>query len=66
MLTRQDIQPHGDEPERARGGIVHIEGHAATLADGSRWWLIGEAWAMAEARAQMSGNPNRLRSGESC
>lgn len=60
MLNLHDIQPHGDKPERAHGGIVHIDGDLATLADGSRWWLTGEAWAMNEARAQMAGNPNRM------
>lgn len=53
--------PHGDNPERRHGGIVRLDGQAATLADGSRWWLTGEAWAMTAARIQMATNPNRVR-----
>jgi hypothetical protein len=35
--------------ELAHGGLVSRTGDIVTLADGSRWWLNGTAWARSEA-----------------
>ena len=59
MERESELQAFGDEPERAHGGIVRVDGHRATLADGTQWWLVNEQWALAEALTQMHCNPNR-------